>query len=33
MICKQQQKIVAKYSSATNAGNEEINLKDSPHLM
>jgi len=25
MICKQQQKIEAKYSSATNAGNEEIN--------
>jgi len=25
MICKQQQKIEAKYSSTTNAGNEEIN--------
>jgi len=27
IICKQQQKIEANYSSATNAGNEEINFE------
>jgi len=33
LLCKQQQKIEAKYSSATNAGDEDINLEDFPHLM
>jgi len=32
-LCKQQQKIEAKYYSTTNAGNKDINLEDSPHLM
>jgi len=32
-LFKQQQKTEAKYFSVINAGNEEINVEDSPHLM